>query len=1284
MSLNRLPARALVSLRRAARRAMAGPGTEELESRRLFCALHDGQAVDAALPTDASIQAALAQYSKRSAAKTGVAKPSYTPVRKVTINAKAATASTAARGASVPVKRDPVVTPVTFSTNAAGLPLLSSRSDGAGLKIFLDFDGDGANSAYDTNGVEGTFVTAEQTVIYNAWRDVVSFFSPYNVNVTTVQPPTGGSNPVFVWQVISNDTGGSAYVGTINNSSARGWNASSSARTRTSALAHEIGHQLNNYHQSLYNAAGEKTSEYTSGYDGHGAIMGSDFGQDVVKWMYGRSANGNDVFQDDMARSSAYIAGRNGSIYGDGYRPDDFTGTTLSTATALTAVNGSYQTAGIIERATDADYFSFASTGQTFNLNVEPTFESAIAPKLELYDAATGKLVAAKDDTSLRAWDDNTAQEFTLSLPAGSYVARVSGHGDYGDQGEYAFYASPLPDGWASQDVTTTGTGAAGTGRGGYVTYDASNGIWFQGGSGDDIGGTADSFHYTYTPLVGNGSIVARVLGFDGVDSDANAGIMLRETLSASARFAMADFTPTGSQTVTRTVAGGTAATLGGTTAMPGYMRITRTGDTVTLQRSTNGTTWNTGNTYTFTGLANQIYLGLAVTSATADNVARQATASFDSVAVTGNTTLPTPTFNALAAPANLTAVPVATQATGMVLNWTDGSGETGYAVERSVDGVNFTSVATTAANVTTYTDNPSFGSMRWWYRLAAVDATGKSVYSSVVSVINKPAAPATAQAVTVSSTKLSISWRDVSGDTGYRVERSADGGGTWTTLGTTLTNITGYNNSTGLAAGTTYSFRITPLSAAGDGVPRVVSGTTPPPAVSTLTFTSKQIGNVGLSWTDVSGETGYRIERSTDRTTWTSLGTTTAGVTTFTDTTAAALTHYYYRVYAVVGGTDSLDGNVVFFATPAATANPSPWASSDIGTPGGSGAAFTNGTTATVIGGGESTVASTADEWHYLYKSLTGDGEVVARVASIEDIGQYTRAGVMFRESLAANSRYGAVVYQPASGGQGTDFLYRSGTGNGVSVAGPTDSTFQFVRLVRSGTTLTAYASATNGNWTQIGSPVTVSMAGTIYVGVAVSSRDDDYLAKATFENLSVTPAAVVTPPTMTSTTVNDGTAQRSMVRSLTLNFSQPVTLGGGAISLQKKQADGTYVASTAAYTLTPVTTTGPSSAYTLTFTDSGGSIADGVYRLVTSAASVTNASGTAMAAAATFDFVRLFGDADGDGGVSINDFNAFASAFGATSGNAAFNAAFDFDADGGISINDFNAFASRFGVTV
>ena len=58
------------------------------------------------------------------------------------------------------------------------------------------------------------------------------------------------------------------------------------------------------------------------------------------------------------------------------------------------------------------------------------------------------------------------------------------------------------------------------------------------------------------------------------------------------------------------------------------------------------------------------------------------------------------------------------------------------------------------------------------------------------------------------------------------------------------------------------------------------------------------------------------------------------------------------------------------------------------------------------------------------------------------------------------------------------------------------------------------------------------------------------------------------------------------------------------------------------------------------------------------------------------------LFGDADLDGGVSINDFNALAGNFGQSSGKVWTDG--DFDYDGGVSINDFNLLAGAFGQTL
>ena len=1245
---------------------------EDLERRTMFCALHDGQSVDALLPTAAAIQAALAKHTPKGLVTDHTASW-YKAARKVTIRSPLASSQTG----DVPVRGTNVVVsdPVTFTTNAAGLPLLTSRADGQGLKIFLDFDGYGTEIPFDMSVDQGgdgngaTFNAVEQSVIYGTWRDIVSFYSALNVNVTTVQPPTGGANPDFVWQRITDSvSGGAAYVGAINNSSSQGWTDDSNAIGRHSGIAHEIAHQLSLSHQADWNNDSTKQNEYSSGYAAHGPIIGVDFAQQVHKWFFGRNSDGADHLQDDLAQMTAYMQNNHRVNVGDGYRPDDFIGTTPGGATAITPTNGSFQSSGIIERTSDADWFSFTSTGSAFDVNAEPTYESPIALKLEVYDS-TGKLIAGRDDTGQRGWTDNTGEEVNLDLAAGTYYARVSGHGDYGDIGEYAFYASPMPAGFTSRDVTQTGTG-----RGGYTTYDASSGTWNVGGSGADISGTADNFRFAYQTLTGNGSITARVTGLDNTNTFAKAGVMLRETLTSASRHAFNYFTPTASETAVRSGTGASTAHAQYSMPTPNWIRLTRVGDVITFYGSTNGTTFTQiGGTVTLSSLANQVYIGLAVTS---HDTKKLATAGFTNVTITGNVGT-TQTFNALSAPTNLTAVAASTQSTAVNLAWTDGTGETGYGVERSVDGLTWSPIGTTAANVATYADSLSFGSMRWWYRVSALDATGKSAYSNVVSVLNKPAAPTLPQAVVMNANYLSLTWRDTNAETGYRLERSTNGG-SYTTLTTLPANITGYNN-TGLVSGTTYSYRITPLSSAGDGVPLVFNASTGTAGVTTITAPVRIAGNTIVNWVDIAGETGYRIERSTDRTTWGAVGTVGANATTITDTTTAPLTRYYYRIIPTTGTGDGLVGAILPVATRNSVASATPWISADVGVTGGAGASYISSSgAATVLGSGDTAATATADGYQFLYRTLTGDGEIIAHITGLDAVNLNTKAGVMIRDSLAADAKTASVMYQ--AGNFGTDFFYRGTAGAaGVAVDGPGATTYSYLRLVRLGTNVTAYASTTNGNWTQIGTAVNIGLGATTYVGLAASSRDTTFLTQATFDGVAVN---AITPPSLTSLVINDGSAQRSMVKRVFLNFSEPVALAGGAVSLQQKQPDGSYAAVTTGYTLIPVSTGAYSQSYRLQFV--GNSVADGRYRVVVTGVGATGALGNSLAADVAYDFTRLYGDVDGDGGVSINDFNGFASAFGTTSSDAAYNAAFDNDGDNGISINDFNQFASRFGVTI
>ncbi len=176
------------------------------------------------------------------------------------------------------------------------------------------------------------------------------------------------------------------------------------------------------------------------------------------------------------------------------------------------------------------------------------------------------------------------------------------------------------------------------------------------------------------------------------------------------------------------------------------------------------------------------------------------------------------------AAPTNLAAT---LQAGPQIrLTWTDNAtNESGFVIQRSTDGVNFTQVATppafSATGTVTWTDTTvttSAADVTYTYRVAATNSSGTSAFSNTASALvpARPTAPTNLTAVNGPNANKNrsvvLNWIDnSSNETGFRIERSTNGNvaiPTWTLVTTTGANATTFTV-TGLSRTTQYWFRI-------------------------------------------------------------------------------------------------------------------------------------------------------------------------------------------------------------------------------------------------------------------------------------------------------------------------------------------------------------------------------------------------------------------------------------------------------------------------------------------
>lgn len=145
-------------------------------------------------------------------------------------------------------------------------------------------------------------------------------------------------------------------------------------------------------------------------------------------------------------------------------------------------------------------------------------------------------------------------------------------------------------------------------------------------------------------------------------------------------------------------------------------------------------------------------------------------------------------------------------------------------------------------------------------------------------------------------------------------------------------------------------------------------------------------------------------------------------------------------------------------------------------------------------------------DKFYFVHRPLTGDGGITVRLTSmtgqirkpdvtpgqrnvVAGVVPWAKAGIMIKESTRQGSAYAAMMM---TGEHGVRMQYNfthdvAGRPGGVSRQSP-----RWLRLTRSGDTLTGYESADGTKWTQIGTAPLTGLPQTVQIGMFAASPGD------------------------------------------------------------------------------------------------------------------------------------------------------------------------------------------------